>query len=376
MCVKQKTLTRRQTLMLGAIALLPRRPQQKTQELPAVPVRPDLLVRPRDSWGAQLPPKSPMAAEPDVRFMLVHHTAGTTNYQPDQVIDQIQQVYSYQTGPEKGWPDVCYHFFIDRFGGVWEGRAGSLDGPVIADATGGNQGFAQLICLLGNYHEQPATAEMINSLERTLAWIADRYELDTSPDATTTFVSRGSNKWPQGTEVAARTISGHREMSLTVCPGDYMYPLLETEIPTAVQTLRTGQKPADSDSPEDVEVPATSASTPATSTATQSSQAPPTTKSATRPAATTTATPNDATNTAAAQDSPASAITSTSLVSPSTTSSGSGPDSVTFVAGAVVAGGTIVSIGAIAAARRHSNSQQEQGRPSAGDLGTSPTDGP
>ena len=46
------------------------------------------------------------------------------------------------------------------------------------------------------------------------------------------------------------------------------------------------------------------------------------------------------------------------------------------VAGAVVAGGTIVSIGAIAAARRHSNSQQEQGRPSAGDLGTSPTDGP
>jgi hypothetical protein len=230
MCVENVTITRRQALVFGLLALLPFRRYRGAQALTAVPVRTDLSIRPRDSWGAQLPPKAPLDPEPDVRFLLVHHTAGNSDYGPDEVIDQIRQVYLYQTGPEKGWPDVCYHFFVDRFGGVWEGRAGSLDGPVIADATGGNQGFAQLICLLGNFHEQPATAEMMKSLELVLAWLADRYQFDTSPNATTTFVSRGSNKWPSGTEMTARTISGHRDMSQTVCPGDYVYPLLETEV--------------------------------------------------------------------------------------------------------------------------------------------------
>ena len=51
-----------------------------------------------------------------------------------------------------------------------------------------------------------------------LAALADRYAIPTAPGTTTTFVSRGSNRWPAGTEVTAATISGHRDMSQTQLP--------------------------------------------------------------------------------------------------------------------------------------------------------------
>ena len=103
----------------------------------------------------------------DVRFLLVHHTASSNTVPDPRVV--IRQTYAFQTGPEKRWPDVCYHFFIGPDGSVWEGRAGSLDGPVIADATGGNQGYAQLICLIGDFMTVPprplAAQESLGALD-------------------------------------------------------------------------------------------------------------------------------------------------------------------------------------------------------------------
>ncbi|MEQ1694146.1 MAG: carboxyl transferase domain-containing protein, partial [Gemmatimonas sp.] len=86
----------------------------------------------------------------DVRFLLIHHTA-TSNNPAGGAIEVLRQTYGYQTGPAKNWPDVCYEFFVDRDGLVYEGRKGALAGPVVADATGGSQGFAQLVCLIGNF---------------------------------------------------------------------------------------------------------------------------------------------------------------------------------------------------------------------------------
>jgi hypothetical protein len=191
---------------------------------PPVEVAPGLRIHPRDAWGADLPPRGPIAAE-DVRFLLVHHTA-SSNVVPDprQV---IRQTYAFHTGPDKRWPDVCYHYMVGPDGSVWETRAGSLAGPVVADATGGNQGFAQLVCLIGDFTAQPPTAAAQDSLMRLLVHLADRYGIDTAPGATTTFVSRGSDRWRRGTTVTARTISGHRDMTYTACPGDRGYSLID-----------------------------------------------------------------------------------------------------------------------------------------------------
>ncbi|MEM9613135.1 MAG: peptidoglycan recognition family protein [Actinomycetota bacterium] len=206
-------------------------------------------IRPRADWaGGEQPVKGALVPEDDVRFLLVHHTASTNAYDADGVVGQIRGFYDFHTGPEKGWPDVAYNFFIDRFGTIWEGREGSVAGPVRGDATGGSQGFALLCSLIGNYAEEPVTAEQQASLSQLLAWLGATYAVDTTPGAMTSFVSRGSNKWPAGTEVSARTISGHRDMSTTSCPGDFAYDLLADDIPLRVSALReaAGAEPATS----------------------------------------------------------------------------------------------------------------------------------
>nr|WP_166657282.1 N-acetylmuramoyl-L-alanine amidase [Ilumatobacter fluminis] len=250
-----------------------------TTSVRASPLDGPIVIRPRSVWGDGLPPTGPLIAE-DVRFLLVHHTAGRTDYAESEVVDQMRQVYRFHTGPEKGWPDVAYNFFVDRYGGVWEGRQGSLDGPIVADATGGSQGFAQLVCLLGNFHEHAPTPEMMGALVGLLALLADRYDIATEPGSTVTFTSRGSNLWPAGTDVVAPTIAGHRDMSQTVCPGDFVYPLLHVDVPASVTTLRSPPQFLPETTPTEPPVPATS--TPPTS-------ADQTTTTTTNPTTTTTA---------------------------------------------------------------------------------------
>ena len=132
------------------IALLGRARRQARPAVADVVVARGLAIRPRAAWaGDGSLPKGPLTPE-DVKFLLVHHTATGNTYTADGVIDIIHGVYNSQT-TEKGWPDTCYNFLIDRFGTVGEGRTGSIAGPVTADATGGSQGFAQLVCLIGDF---------------------------------------------------------------------------------------------------------------------------------------------------------------------------------------------------------------------------------
>ncbi len=202
----------------------PRRPAGPVTGLePApVPVAAGLEIHPRDAWGADLPPGAIAVETP--RFLLVHHTASSNAYADPREV--IRSTYAWHTSAAKGWPDVCYEFFVGRDGDVWEGRSGALAGPVVADATGGSQGWAQLVCLLGDFTATSPTAAAVDSLVRVLEWIARRDGIDVRDGATTSFVSRGSQRWSAGTTVTTPTIGVHRDMSYTACPGDRVVAML------------------------------------------------------------------------------------------------------------------------------------------------------
>lgn len=254
-----------------------------------------LTIQPRAAWAGDDRPPVGELREEDVRFLLVHHTASANGADP---VGTMRGVYNFHTSPEKGWPDVAYNFFIDQNGAVYEARTGSLAGPVEASATGGSQGFAQLVCLLGDFTSQNPTGPALASLNATLAWLADRYSLDTSDGAQTTFVSRGSNRWPAGSTVTASTVSGHRDMSQTACPGDTFYPYLVANVQREVDGLRssavvtTTTRPP----PTTTSVPTTTATTGAPTTTAESAEADATTSSAVP----LTAAPIDVTSTAEA----------------------------------------------------------------------------
>ena len=209
--------------------------QPEEEQVPAIHRRLD--------WAdASMGPKGALEQEAP-RFLVVHHTASGNDYPEDSVAAYLRRVFDLHTG--KGWPDVAYNFFVDRYGGCWEGRTGSLAGPVRADATGGSQGHAQLVCLIGNFEEARPTAAAVDALVELLAWLAERDGIDAAPGAMVEFVSRGSNRWPAGETVRTRTIAGHREMSQTLCPGGNLFALLEHDIPTrvaAARRARTGSR--------------------------------------------------------------------------------------------------------------------------------------
>ena len=160
-----------------------------------------------------------------MRFLLVHHTA-TPDAPPERTVGQLQAFYRHHTG-EKGWPDIAYNFLVDSGGQIWEGRQGSLAGPVRGDATGGSQGHAILCCFIGDFTGHEPTGPAVDAMTQLLAWLAERYRIDLTPGREVTFTSRGSNRWPAGSTVTTAPIAGHRDMSQTTCPGDAAYALIE-----------------------------------------------------------------------------------------------------------------------------------------------------
>lgn len=245
-------LSRRRLLTAAALAPLAVPPDAAAA--PAVPA-----IRSRAEWADGRAARGPLAAEDDVRFLLVHHTVTANDYAAEAVPAELRKVYAFHTSAERGWPDIAYNFFVDRFGTLWEGRTGSLTGPVAADATGGSQGFAQLVCFLGDFTHAPPTPDAMDAAARLCAWLADRYAIDLT--APVTFTSRGSNRWKRGAEVTTDPIAGHRDMSLTACPGDALYPLVRTQLsPAALAFQRAAATPTPTPLPTPSPTPA---STPA-----------------------------------------------------------------------------------------------------------------
>ncbi|HET8739903.1 MAG TPA: N-acetylmuramoyl-L-alanine amidase [Acidimicrobiia bacterium] len=322
-------LTRRQ--FLGTAAAL-----ATASYLPSSPAR-AVSINPRSSWATNRPPKGPMPAE-DVRFLIVHHSASRNGHTGADAPAILRSFYDFHTSAEKGWNDIAYNFLIDADGGVWEGRAGSLDGPVAADATGGNQGFSQLVCLIGDFNAAQPSPAALSSMVATLAWLADRYSVPTAPGSQVTFASRGSNRHPAGASVTTPTITGHRTMSQTTCPGDNLNAYVVGELMADVTATRGGATVAPATTSTSSTAPTTTSTTTSTTTTT-------TVPSTTTTAPTTTLAPTttapEATTTLPSTTLPASVTGSTQpVVAASAVSDpGMGPLGLAVPAGAIAATG-------------------------------------
>ena len=275
------SLTRRQLIGLGKPASI--RPTRSVLDVPMP------SINPRTAWADDRPARGALAGE-DVRFLIVHHSASNNGHSSADAPRILRGFYDFHTSASRGWNDVAYNFLIDEDGGIWEGRTGSLDGPVAGDATGGNQGFTQLVCLIGNFDERPPTSAAHGSLVEVLAWLADRYDIPTSPGSEVSFTSRGSNRHPSGSEVTTPTITGHRTMSKTSCPGDHLNGYVVSGLMADVERVRGGGAPATTTSPSTTTTSTTSSTT-STSTTLPPTTEPPTTAATSPPATVSTSLP-------------------------------------------------------------------------------------
>lgn len=185
-------------------------------------------IQPRSAWtsagwssGTSGCGSGPTVAS-GLQHAVVHHTASTNSYSQTQVPGLIESIRLYHTAG-LGWCDIAYNFVVDRFGTIWQGRAGDITRPVVGGhAKGFNTGSVG-VTLLGQFEPgaSPSSAQpslaMIDSTAKLLAWKLDLHGLD--PKGTTTVTSGGSTRYAAGVRVTLPIINAHRDHSLTACPG-------------------------------------------------------------------------------------------------------------------------------------------------------------
>jgi hypothetical protein len=178
----------------------------------AATAQPD--INPRSAWGAR-PPKVAPSYAPSVKMAFVHHTVNNNTYSAADVPAMLRAIQTYHMDTQ-GWDDIGYNFIVDRFGHVWEARAGGTDRAVIgAHAAGFNTGSTG-VSVLGDFSTEAPSSAAVAAVGRLLGWKLPLHGVD--PRGSNVFTSGGSNKYPEGTRVTLANISGHKDVGETACP--------------------------------------------------------------------------------------------------------------------------------------------------------------
>jgi len=159
---------------------------------------------------------------PGVRYAVVHHTDNVNDYGPNQAAALIQGMYYFHTHVN-GWCDIGYNFLVDRFGRVYEGRYGGMDKAVVGAHAGGFNTGSTGVALIGTFMNDRVPADMYGGLRDVVAWKLALHGVNPTAQITTTAGGFSGSQWPAGATVRLWTITGHRDLDQTDCPGDLAY---------------------------------------------------------------------------------------------------------------------------------------------------------
>lgn len=180
---------------------------------PTYSAKPTIISR--KSWGAASGTKcdTPIAGD-RTRGVVVHHTAGSNSYSKSDSKSIVRSTQAYHMKARK-WCDLGYNFLVDKYGQIFEGRAGGVDRAVRA-AHSGNLAvntYTMGVSMMGNYEVAKLSGALKDSMVKLIGW------------------RMGTNYLPaKGTyKLGGKTlnmIAGHRNVISTACPGKYGYAWL------------------------------------------------------------------------------------------------------------------------------------------------------
>jgi N-acetylmuramoyl-L-alanine amidase/FG-GAP-like repeat len=176
----------------------------------AAAARPTIYTR--KDWGADESLRKGTPQYGQVQVGIVHHTAGSNSYTPEQVPAIIRGIYDFHVNG-RGWSDVGYQFFVDRFGRIWEGRAGGVDKAVLGAQAGGYNSGSFGASVMGDFTSAAVPSAVTTALTKLFAW---KFTLHGIP--ATGRVSVNDKVFDR--------ISGHRDANQTSCPGANLYAKL------------------------------------------------------------------------------------------------------------------------------------------------------
>jgi hypothetical protein len=194
-------------------------------DLQAGVITPKPVIYSRTQWGANenLRDGSPTYFEVHAGF--VHHTVNANDYRRAEVPGILRSIYAYHT-QSRGWSDVGYNFLVDKFGRIWEGRAGGVDRPVVGAHTLGYNEYSFAMSAIGNFETARPSEAVLQAYGSLFAWKLSLHGVDA-----------GSAAQRVGSRTFA-AINGHRDAGTTACPGRNLYARLATIRGYAAQAQR------------------------------------------------------------------------------------------------------------------------------------------
>ncbi len=192
------------------------------------------FIRPRSQWATSdmgwASSNTDCESAPKtgrVTGMVVHHTAGSNSYTAADVPGIMRGVWYFHV-QSRGWCDVAYNFFADRFGQVWEGRQGGVTKSIIGGHTYGFNTYTSGVAQLGNFDSAGAPSAMTAATARLVGWKLSLHGVD--PSGKTTYVNSASQPASDGTPPGGKktlsSVVGHRDLGSTSCPGANTYAQL------------------------------------------------------------------------------------------------------------------------------------------------------
>ena len=200
--------------------------------LASTPVAEALAPRPkvvkRAGWGADdaaggCRPRGP-AEYGTVGTAVIHHTVNANTYTREEAAGIVLGICRFHV-LGNGWNDIGYNALVDRYGTLYEGRAGGLKQPVVGAQAQGFNDQTTSIASIGDHTSEGITKKARGSITRYLAWkLAMNRALPATGPVTLTSGGGSEARYPEGTQVTLARVIGHGELGLTACPGALLAP--------------------------------------------------------------------------------------------------------------------------------------------------------
>jgi hypothetical protein len=179
----------------------------------------------RAQWGASSCPPRAAPEYGTVKAAYIHHTVSTNDYSRDEAKDIVLAICRYHRN-SNGWNDIGYNFLVDKYGTLYEGRAGGIDRAVVGAQAQGFNDQTTGISNIGDYSSVPQTSVALDAMARLIRWKLPIQGVPTAGKVTLTSNGGDTNRYPAGAKVTVDRVLGHRDTGETACPGDALYAQL------------------------------------------------------------------------------------------------------------------------------------------------------
>lgn len=210
---------------VNAVLISPPKAPVDTGSLPTAATPPGVPphIITRAQWGADEAMRcgNPVYDQ-GIRAAVVHHTAGSNDYTPEDSAGIVRSIYEYHSRT-LGWCDIAYNALVDKYGQVFEGRAGGMNRAVEGSHTGGFNRDTWGVAMMGDFTTVPPTEIQLNTVGRLLGWRLGLDHVDPKGSVVLTSAGGAFTHFPLGATPTLPTIFTHRDVGDTECPGNAAY---------------------------------------------------------------------------------------------------------------------------------------------------------